>query len=388
MFRIGLDVSALAPDFKEHALRGIGRYVLELKKYFETARSDLVEVKPFRVDDFHSSSFLKNIVNKLPYGRQTIAQQLVTPLSIAAKSKKQFDLIHFTAHMDAPAWSLREYILTVHDIIPLVCADLYKASPLRFHVARTLEGLAIKNAKHIICVSQNSSNDIQKHLGIPAERISVIHLGIDKLFFNDPGEGPSIRERYQIKELTPIISYVGGIDPRKNTRMLIDVFKEVFHHQKAKGAEPPMLVLAGKIKNDREYEPFKKYIAEAGVSDAIKETGYINDKDLVRLYRESTLFFFPSLYEGFGFPPLEALATGCPVVSTNTSSLPEILGSAAMYVNPTNKSECIEKVVLVLNNEDIRRRSREAGPEQAKKFVWEKTGRATLDVYQKLGYEN
>lgn len=380
MFRLGLDISALSPDFKEHAQRGIGRYVYELKKYFDAHPTPGLDIKQFRVEDFSAPPFIDTLVSKLPFGKQTIRQQLVYPLGVASQAKKQFDLIHFPAHMDAPSWSLRDFIITVLDLIPFVCADLYKASATRYHIARKLESRAIKNASHVITISHHSAKDIEDILGIPKEKISVTYLGVDNSFF-EPIESLSLREKLQISHTQRIVSYVGGIDPRKNIEFLVDAFAEVVRSIQS---EPPVLVIAGSIEQDREYEKFKKAVARLGIEQHVRETGYLAEDDLRRLYRESAVFFFPSLYEGFGLPPLEALASGCPVVSSNTSSLPEVLGGAAVYVDPKNKTECVQGLLSVLEDTNLRERLNGEGPKQARKFQWERTGRETLAVYERV----
>ncbi len=390
-YRIGLDLSALSPDFKEHALRGIGRYVFELDKYFRGHHSSNVSVLPFRHDEFAPPGPLDALISKLPYGRQTIRQQFIFPLRMSAKTKSRFDLLHFPAHMDAPSWSIRDYIITVLDLIPLVLPDLYKAdkSTWKFHLARFLEIKAIRNAKHIIAISEHTAKDVNRILGIPTDRISVTPLGVDESFFKEANvnQREVVRKKYRIPLEARYILYVGGIDQRKNITVLINAFRRVVDHCRAAGTSIPRLVLVGQISSDKQYPRLRSLIQSEGVDDLVIETGFADDCDLQALYADAALFFFPSLYEGFGLPPLEAMASGTPVVSSNTSSLSEVLGEAAICVSPNDLDECTKSMISVLEDRSLADSLIRKGKLQAKKFTWSKTGEATLKVYEKMQYD-
>lgn len=390
-YNVGLDISALSPDFKEHALRGIGRYVFELKKFFDAHRTQTISVEPFRHEEFVPSGKLNAFIEKIPAGRQTIRQQILFPFTMSAKTKARFDILHFPAHMDAPSWSLRDYVITVLDLIPLVLADLYKADrpSWRYHLARWLEIRAIKNARHIIAISQHTADDVHRVLGIPREKISVTYLGVDPSFFErDPGGQIRVRAQYNIPAHAPYVLYVGGIDQRKNITGLVASFKRVVDAQKEKNAPLPLLVLAGRIKQDRQYPKLRKLLHEAQVTALTIETDFISDEDLRLLYQGASVFFFPSLYEGFGLPPLEAMASGAPVVSSNTSCMPEILGDAALLVDPNDYDACAKAILSVLQSPELARKLGELGVTQAKKFSWEQTGNRTLEIYRALQNES
>lgn len=387
-YRVGLDVSALSPDFKEHALRGIGRYVFELKRYFEGHASQGLDVQPFRHEEFAPPQYIDTLISKLPYGRQTVRQQFLFPLRVGAKTKSRFDILHFPAHMDAPSWSIRDYVITVLDLIPLVLSDLYKADKpsWKFHLARYLEIRAIKNARHIVAISEHTAKDVNRILGIPMERISVTPLGVDNSFFevaNEGGHG-SVRQRYGIPEGVPLILYVGGIDQRKNISGLVKSFRNVTDHLRTKATGLPRLILVGKIDKDGQYPRLQKLIQEEGVGELVIETGFASDADLKMLYAEAAVFFFPSLYEGFGLPPLEAMACGVPVVSSNTSSLPEVLGDAALMVSPVDTDACAKAIVTILEDQSLAEKLKKLGIEQAQKFTWNRTGEATNKVYERM----
>lgn len=169
MFTVGLDTSALDPSFKAHAGRGIGRYVTELKKYFDRNDESTLKVGFFDHRSLRAPSWLERSIASLPAGRETVRQQIVYPLSLKLSRSAAFNVMHFPAHMDAPSWSMRRYIITVLDLIPLVCADLYKADRpgWRYRLARWLEIRAIKNASLVLAISENTARDVVRLLDIP-----------------------------------------------------------------------------------------------------------------------------------------------------------------------------------------------------------------------------
>lgn len=408
-FSVGLDISALDPQFKDHAHRGIGRYVSELVKFFgknEAAGFDLA-VSTFSQRQVVSAGprffrSAQNIVESLPFGRATLRQQFLLPLCFAnlrdtssAKSAA-LDLIHFPAHMDAPAWGLRDYVITVLDLIPLVCEDLYRRnkSNARFKFARFLELQAIKSASLILAISHNTAKDVHEILGVPYHKIVVTPLGVSREFFAaanqpemNPGEILSLTAESRFGDVLnrPVILYVGGIDPRKNCPYMLRAFKQLLVAlESERGAQKPLLVLAGNISSDREYPGVLKQIESLGIGDDVCMPGYLDDSKLMMLYRNSALFFFPSLYEGFGLPPLEALACGLPVVSSNVSAMPEVLGDAALYCSPHDESSAVNSILSLLKNENLRNELGARGRKQAGQFTWERTGKLTLEAYRKL----
>lgn len=391
MHRVGLDISALDVKFKSHALRGIGRYVQELSKYLVSNKHPDIEVGTFDHREFREQGILNKVIDYLPAGRQTIRQQLVYPFHLS-NQKKKFDLLHFPAHMDAPSWSVNNYVLTVLDLIPLVLSDMYKANKatLRFTFARWLEIKAIKNAGLILAISQNTADDVHRILKIPQERIVVTPLGIDGMFFRDVSEDEKLAlyEKFKIPKGNKFVIYVGGIDPRKNYVSLIESFARLLEIEKEKGNKLPSLVMAGSIKNDREYPRLRKLIEDKGISDLVIEAGYVSDMDLPALYAISSVLFFPSLYEGFGFTPLEAMAGGTPVICSPTSCMPEVLGDAAIFVDTKDYDTCALRMHEALNNPGVKEALRDKGIKRAASYNWSKTGELTLAAYEKLIAKN
>ncbi|MCB0311243.1 MAG: glycosyltransferase family 4 protein [Bdellovibrionales bacterium] len=386
-YQVGFDTSALLPDFKEHAIRGIGRYVLELKRFFDRQESEEIKIGTFDHNALLKRGMLAGLIEKVPYGKITLRQQLLYPFKLSAGQMQQYEVLHFPAHMDAPSWSFKSYIITVLDLIPLIFSDLYKAAQpnWRFHLARFLEVRAIKNANFIIAISENTKKDVQRILGIEESRIYVTPLGVDQRFFQvrlDQDEQQATRMRHQLPLDVPVILYVGGIDQRKNIAVLIRSFADVVQHMRSQRQPEPILFMAGKIEHDRQFPELLRLIKKYQVESHVVCGGYLSDDELLKLYALASLFFFPSLYEGFGLTPLEALASGAPVVSSNASAMPEVLGDAALMFDPEDHFQAAKQIINVLENPQLKADLRQAGPQQASRFTWDLTGRRTLEAYR------
>lgn len=391
-FNVGFDTSALDPRFKGHAQRGIGRYVTELSTYFSALKLGPIAVGSFDHSTFKAPSMASRLIDVLPAGRRTLSQQLLYPLRLNKGSFSAFDVVHFPAHMDAPAWSPKRYVLTVLDLIPLVFKELYKADrpSWRFHFARFLEIRAIKNASLILAISNNTAKDVHQILGIPYERILVTHLGVDQKFFKaqelslSSNNQQYLKSKLGIPANRPIVLYVGGIDQRKNCQGLLAGFKELLGRALFHSKPLPVLVMAGGIQSDRQYPKLVELIKKYELQDFVHITGFVSEPELLALYAQSAAFFFPSLYEGFGLPPLEAMAAGVPVLSSGTSAMPEVLGTAALIYDPSDSVDAGQKLFDILYTPALAQKLHEAGPRQASKFTWSNTGEQTLKAYETL----
>jgi glycosyltransferase involved in cell wall biosynthesis len=386
---VGFDTSGLDAGFKSHAHRGIGRYVRELNSFFRGHAFDGksgVDVGYFNHTSFMTGRLVKPLLSVLPAGVNTVRQQILFPLQLSTVPTATFDFVHFPAHMDAPSWSLKRCIITVLDLIPLILKDLYlpEKGNFRFHFARWLEINAIKNAALILAISENTKKDLHRLLSIPEERIMVTPLGVDPRFHSAALIHPEavLRERYKIPLDRPIILYVGGIDQRKNYRSLIITLRNLLANWSSSSLPPPLLVMAGNISGDQQFPKLERLIRESQLEDSVVLTGFVPDQDLLQLYSISSVFFFPSLYEGFGLPPLEAMAAGLPVVSSNTSCMPEILGEAAVQIDPLDHGCASKEIFELLNDPQKSALYRQRGKKRAEAYTWERTGQLTLQAYQ------
>jgi len=271
-------------------------------------------------------------------------------------------------------------VVTIHDLIPLILPT-YKGSILvRFYTG--LVSIAAKRAQAIITDSRSSKRDIIDLLKIPGERVHVIPLAADERF--KPGVGTAeldqVRRKYSLPQ--EFILYLGGFDQRKNMKTLFTGFRGL---KKRLGDRCPLVIAGALPSKDTAFFPHPRRLAEeAGVSDAVRFIGWIPEEEKPALYRLATLFLYPSLYEGFGLPPLEAMASGTPVIASNTSSLPEVVGQGGILVDPQDPAAWAEAMVALLTSPQRREELRAKAVEQAQKFGWRKTARETLELYKQV----
>lgn len=396
MTRVGFDVSALDPTFKSHAQRGIGRYVLELKRFFERSAPQDLAIEWFDHRSVAQAGMCARAIEYFPCGRTTLRQQLLYPWRLDSGPMQRFSFLHFPAHMDAPAWSRKPFVLTVLDLIPLVLAPLYRANRpgWRFAFARWLELRAIQGAVVLLAISEATANDIVRLLKVPRERIVVTPLGVDATFFGvhelrcaaqaarQMQIQSGVRHRLGIPPHREILLYVGGHDERKNIQTLVAIAAGVVRARCARGEEPPVLVLAGRISAAREQERLDAALSAHEMRDHTCVVGYVPEAELLELYAESAVFLFASLYEGFGLPVLEAMAAGVPVVSANTSCIPEVLSDCGLLFDPHAVDQGVAAVLEVLSNPPLRADLCERGRTRARQFTWDRTGELTLQGYR------
>lgn len=265
-------------------------------------------------------------------------------------------------------------VTTVHDVSFLRYPEVFPKRTIRAQTNR-LKWVK-KECQIVIADSQATKKDLIDLLGFDEKKIKVIYLGVSDSWKEKPAnikKQEAIKKKYKIKG--EYILSVGTLEPRKNLKAVIKAFNELKKHSL-------QLVLVGKPGWGEEI----KQLAEKK-DPAIVVTGFIPDEDLVYLYKGARCFVYPSLYEGFGLPVLEAMAAGCPVVTSNISSLPEVAGKAAILVNPQKTSEIRQAINEIIAIPQVSQNLRKKGLIQANKFSWEKTARETLEVYKNV-YRN
>lgn len=268
-------------------------------------------------------------------------------------------------------------VLTIHDLTTRRFPDLHVAENAALHAAK--ERFARDRADRIIAVSEATRRDIVSELGIPRERISVVYEAADARFRpHTPDETRPILERYNLAHGEYLLS-VGTLEPRKNYIRLIEAYAALRAQYVAGERRLPPLIIAGGY--GWKYEAILAAPEQAGVAGLVRFVGRVPDDDLPALIAGARLFVYPSLYEGFGLPPLEALASGTPVITANTSSLPEVVGDAGLYCDPYHVNDIARQIAALLENEDLAQRLRCAGIERAKRFSWERAACETLAVY-------
>jgi glycosyltransferase involved in cell wall biosynthesis len=279
-----------------------------------------------------------------------------------------------------PVFSRTPIIATIHDLIPMVL-PLYRGSVL-VRAYTQLAALGARRAHAIIADSECSKRDIVARLNIDPARVQVIHLAADENYRPaDAAQIDAVRRKYALPD--KFILYLGGFDQRKNVRVVIQAFARL----RDLHAQGFRLVLGGKILGaNSEFFPNPHRIArDAGLpDDAIQSIGWVEEDDKPALYSSAIAFAFASVYEGFGLPPLEAMACGTPVICSSASSLPEVVGDAAITIDPNDVDAWAEAMRVVLTDDARRSEMRERGIAQAKKFSWRKCAEETLAVYNSI----
>lgn len=267
-------------------------------------------------------------------------------------------------------------VLTIHDLTPILFPKTHTKQTVQLWNP-TLK--LIKNKIDIIIAdSNNTKNDCIKYLGIPEERIKVICLAPNEIFTPQKNK-EKLRSYLQNKfDLNfPFILSVGTLEKRKNIPNLL----KAFYKLKKTDKNHKLVIVGGK---GWRYEGIFDYLCKLNLEKDVIFTGYISDEDLFKFYNTADLFVYPSLYEGFGLPPLEAMACGCPVITSNTSSLPEVIGDAGIMIDPTDSDALFDAIHRILNDDDLKAELSKKSLQRAKMFSWKKTARETWKVYEKV----
>ncbi len=389
---IGLDLRATEPDFKAHYGRGTGRYTEELVRALLRLQVDGVtggiQLQGLKGDALRGHTGVRKFVQALPFGRMTVETQLLLPYQLWTTHKS---FVHFFSHGDAPAWSPVPYLVTVLDLIPLRFPELYRANRpnWRFRLARYLENRAVKSAAGIFAISQATKRDLVELLGVPEERIVVTPLAVGPEFRAATNVGTALLEmksrlklELELPQNRPMLLYVGGVDPRKNVPFLLKAFSEVLRSSADNTTEKPFLVLVGKYSADDNFPLVLSTIKELGLENDIKLAGFVSDALLPKYYQAATLSVFPSLYEGFGFPVLESMASGVPVIAGNNSSMPEVGGGGAVLLPDNELAVWVKEIEALLASSERQLALAEKGIVSAGEFSWERTARLTVQGYE------
>jgi glycosyltransferase involved in cell wall biosynthesis len=267
-------------------------------------------------------------------------------------------------------------VVTIHDLVSFLFPQTV---PKKYSLyMRLMTRLAARSADRIIAVSQATKADLERTLHVPATKIAVIHEAVGPEFARPvtPGAIDAVVRRYGLRH--PYCLFVGNLEPRKNLPGLIEAFAEV-RRRLAGSARPPQLVLAGP--RAWLHTPIFRAVETHGLGDDVVFTDYVPHADLPALYAGATCFAFPSLYEGFGLPVLEAMAAGAPVVAARAGSIPEVAGDAALLVDARVPGELATAIETVLTDAALRERLVTRGRARAATFGWEAVARQTLAVY-------
>ncbi|MFO7166516.1 MAG: glycosyltransferase family 1 protein [Chloroflexota bacterium] len=357
---------------------GIGRYSVELLRSMHRQSSEVEFVLLTTEGEDRHGLWQQFERHALPgCSRLPVLLSLGNLLLSDAIRRYRLDVVHDPngiAPFFGPAYGASR-IVTLHDAFAFVTPHTHnRLDNWRYRVQLPY---AARAATAVVTVSQCSKRDLSHYLHIPDEHIHVIAEGVDTRFspVADDRRREAVLAKYGIKP--PYLLYVGGISARKNIVRLIEAAVLV------RRRHPEIrLVLAGS--KQWRTASIDRALARADLDDTVYCTGYVDDDDLPSLYSGAEVFVFPSLYEGFGLPPLEAMACGTPVVTSNRSSLPEVVGSAALRVDPLDPRAIADSIMLILDQPHLASELRRQGLERARQFSWAQAGARMLELYMML----
>jgi glycosyltransferase involved in cell wall biosynthesis len=296
--------------------------------------------------------------------------------------RERCDLLHVPHLYKTPRVVPCPTVVTVHDVLDFLHTRAPRGNAWRRYVRYQLARLALRRASRVIAVSKSTRNDLQRVFGVAAQKMDVIYNAIDPRFLAGhatPDEKASIAERYQVNQ--PFILYVGNVRPHKNLVRLIEAFSVLKAALAKQGAYPELKLLI--IGDDVSSHPdLRRAVIRSGVQNDVRFLGFVPLDVLRVFYDAAKVFAFPSLYEGFGLPPLEAMAHGTPVVTSNTSSLPEVVGAAALLANPENPFDIAHAMQRALTDAELRERLKASGYERVQHFSWDVAAQRVLNVYR------
>jgi glycosyltransferase involved in cell wall biosynthesis len=369
--RIGIDVRKLH-DF------GIGTYIRNLLRHLARLDHESEFILLSRPEDAAALGALGDNFRPVAEtaGNYSVSEQVRIPLALRREAVTLFHAPHYVL----PALVACRSVVTIHDCIHLMFPQ-YLPNRLALQYARTSIALAARRSTRILTVSESSKRDIMRFFDTPADKIDVIYNAYDERFAVEPREEDvvRVRERYQLHD--EFVLYAGNVKPHKNLERLIDAFQLV----RRRGLDHLKLVMIGD--EISKYASLRRAVHRHQLHKYVRFLGYLPEETLAVLYRLAGVFVFPSLYEGFGLPPLEAMASGTPVVMSNVSSLPEVAGDAAMLVDPYEPDAIADGIYRVLTDEQVRRDLRRKGLVRARQFSWETSVRRVREIYGEVAGE-
>lgn len=371
--RILLDARTVGREFS-----GVGNYVLELVRAFartdEDAEFHLVVRGATALRDAPLDGrfrFLETSVSHESHPKGDLWVEWILPRIAAARG---VDVVHGPAFL-VPTRPLRSAsVVTVHDLV----AFQYPGTiPWKYGVyMRWLIRRVVRAATRVITDSTSVGNSVRDILGAPAERVDVVPLGVAERF-RDPGPAVVDATARRLGLPRPYVLFVGNLEPRKNLPGLLRAFRTV----RASHADPMHLVVAGKLA--WKSGPLRGELSASDLQGVVHVTGYVAPGDLPALYAGAEVFAFPSFWEGFGLPVLEAMACGTPVVAADVASIPEVCGGAAVLVDPRSPESIADGILSLLRDPSRRADLVRRGRLRAAELNWERTARATMAVYRR-----
>ena len=369
--RIAIDVRKLH-DY------GIGTYVRNLVGELARQDDDAEYVLLCRPEDRETLARLgprfRPVIERA--GNYSAREQVTLPLALR---RAHVDVFHAPHYVVSPLTRC-PYVVTIHDCIHLRFPQ-YLPNRGAYYYARTMMTMAARRAQRVITVSEASKDDILHYLRIPADKVEVIYNALDERLASapTPAEVSRVRERFLLN--SPFVLYTGNIKPHKNVDRLIEAFSIL----RRRGFEDVKLLILGDEVS--RYQNLRRLVHRFQLHQQVRFLGFVPDATLSALYRLDAVFVFPSLYEGFGLPPLEAMAAGAPVITSNVSSLPEVVGEAAILIDPMDAGAIADAMARVLGDDVLRASLIARGHERVKGFSWRRSVARVRQVYAEVAAE-
>lgn len=341
---------------------GLGRYARELIDALgRVDRTNQYEILlPCAEHPFTAQPNMRYRVVRFPLFRRRVWEQ-VAPLLVGP-----YDVLHFP-YDSCVAWKRGKFVTTIHDVKPLLFPELRAHTNMNRRIEQWVVGDRWKTIDHVITISEHSRQDLLRHVPLRSDQVTVTPLGLDAERFR-PGDG--------CREGRPYVFCVAGSDPTKNVGCLVEAFAKLPETLRGRFD----LLLAGDVCKRVD---IRTAIDRLGIGAQTKLVGVVSDAELVAYYQQATVFVFPSLYEGFGLPVLEAMGCGCPVICSNASSLPEVAGDAALLIDPRQSEQLAGELARLLESQSLQATLRGRGLARAKEFAWDRTARQTMAAYER-----
>lgn len=378
LVRVAIDIRPIRDfgvgTYIRNVVRILGR-IDEHSEYFLLGSRDRVREIGRLPDNFHIVPFTAE--STTPRGYFGFRQVL---------RHYRADLVHIPHLLWTPLHLPCPYVVTVHDVLDF----MYRAENgggTRRAIHRYCTQYVLNNAARILAVSQFTKKDIQRLFKIPDAKVEVVYNAIDERFREGHASAADrdfIAERYQTNY--PFILYAGRISPHKNIIRIIEAFSALKAELAKEGKfhDLKLIIIGDEVSR---HPDLRRAVIKSGVQNDVRFLGFVPIEVLRTFYDVAKVFVFPSLYEGFGLPPLEAMAHGTPVVTSNTSSLPEVVGNGAVLVNPENVFEIMRAIHRVLVDQPLREKLKQRGYEQVQHFSWEDSVQRILRVYREVAGE-
>lgn len=357
--------------FSMQSFGGISRYFAKLANALNDLGDD-----PKIFSPFHKNGYLDSLPNKtvsgmwmrrFPFGAKKLIKHMNPFLSRHQIKKWNPDIVHATYYDGGVAASKKTpYIVTVYDMIHEKFPGDFRERDRTTELKRE----SVARADHVLCISESTKKDLTEIFGIASEKLTVVHLGTDGVAF------PSAIKERLAPQRKPFLLYVGA---RKGYKNFLGLLEAVAGSQRLKG-HFDIRAFGGKPFSKEEAGTIKSLgFGDGDVTWVPGDDGVLRD-----LYRSAAAFIYPSLYEGFGLPPLEAMSNGCAVVSSNTSSMPEVVGDAGIYFDPASTESMTDAIERVVYSIDLTDKLINKGYQRVQAFTWQRCAEGTRDVYRKM----